>query len=522
MVSPMYHINNSTTVKSSNKRVVCFTMLLALLCASSKFCQTTGVLISFAEMIALLYQFFVKRSLYGYLTTYITVVITCMDIPVFAYGLGRNLYSFYNMPLIRGYHTILFACLPLLTVFSPGGFRLFKQKLRKYNALRKSFYFLTGMYIWGVVSFAFSFAINDYSFLNKIVFFSRIWRKNFLNYTLVFALILAFSYLLVTKEEDVVSIKNYLYDSLAGVAYAAIISFLLNWKGDYSEGTTLLLTQATFFVIFLVLFPYYEDKSWIKCTLLTGITILVMMRKASGFAGKWYLTVGLVFAVWVLQTMIIKRTVSMKRIIFVFMGDAVALISILIFLKIINGDSFGGLASTKLMQASMLFKGIGSKGWYKALPASPKVRIDEFVNVLIEFMNKPYYFILGKGFSGAIKHYTTATNWNLVGSTFSKNEISNRLYAFMHETPMTLFLMSGLIGMLFIMNEVWFAVKNWKKSVWIIIGIVWFMFFFNAGGYASVYFGLFAWVVGKIDCARDSGLRNGNDEMCSIFKKKKR
>ncbi len=498
-----YKSRNLIINKNGSNSTVWITMLLAIMCASAKYYPVIGIVITIVEMVMLLYQFFIRKNLYGYLITYITVVMTCMDNPIFAYGDdGGNLYSFCNMPLIRGYHTIIFACLPLIIVLSKGNIQGFKVKLREYSALRRTLTFLLIIYIWGIFSFLFSFFINDNFFGRKVSFYFWVWRKNFFNYTSIFALIISFSYLLVTQKDSINKIKNYLYYSLIGIAYAAFISFVLNWSGDYSNGTTLLLTQATFYIAFILLFPYYEDKSWIKCILIFGFSVFVMMEKASGFAGKWYLTLGFIIIVFGMKSICIKRKTSKKKIMMAILGVSVIGVGISVFLKIIAEEYSGSLAQTKLIQASMLFKGIGKEGWYEILPASPKMRIDEFINITQEYIDKPYYLLLGKGFSGTIEHHTTTMNWDVVGSTFSQTEISNGLYAFMHETPVMLFLMAGILGMCFIINEIIFLVKNWKKSVWVIIGIVWFMLFFNAGGFVSIYLGLYAWIIGKIDCKK--------------------
>jgi len=498
-------INRKSSKEEHNNQVVCLTAMLALACACTKYYPMLGVPITLAEMFLLLYAFFVKKNLYEYLAIYLTVTITCMDNTIFAFGdEGGILYSFVNMPVIRGYHTMLFACLPLLMVLYRGNFLIFKKKLREVPALRKSISCLSVIFIWGIISFGFSFLIDDNFFRQKLEFYFSIWRQNFLNYVTVYVLIIAYSYLLIMEDNAINKMKAYLYKSLIGIGIAIVFSYIFGWSGDYAEGTTLLLTQASFYVMFLLLFPYYENKSWLRCILLSGSTILVMLQKASGMAGKWYLVLFGIIVIWLMQTIRFRKKMLRREVLINSTGvivGGVGVFAVLSFISNVFANYQGGLAQKKLIQASLLLKGFGTKQWYEVLPASPKIRIDQFINIFLEYCHKPYYAILGKGFSGAIQHYTDTTDWNVVGSTFSEIEITNGLYAFMHEPPFMLFLMAGFFGLYFIIAEVGFAVKNFRKSIWVVIGIVWLGLFFSSGAFCSFYLGLIAWVIGKIECS---------------------
>lgn len=499
-------IDRNLLKKTYNSKMVYLTAVLALACAATKYYPMLGVIITLIEILILLYVFFVKKDLYEYLTFYLTVTMTCMDNAVLVYGdEGGTLYSFVNMPIIRGYHTLIFACLPLLIVLYRGNFVSFRKKLRTFPALRKAIRCLSIIFIWGIVSFGFSYLIDDNLFRQKLGFYFSIWRKNFLNYATIYVLIIACSFLLVVEDSAINKLKDYLYKSLIGIGIAIVFSYIFGWSGDYAEGTTLLLTQASFYVMFLLLFPYYENKSWLGCVLLAASTILIMLQKASGMAGKWYLVLFGIAAVWIAQTIRFNKKMPRRKVFINGIGVIIGVsgvFAVLNFISNVFNNYRGGLAQKKLIQASLLLKGFGTKEWYEVLPASPKIRIDQFVNIFLEYCYKPYYAFLGKGFSGAIQHYTDTTNWDVVGSTFSEMEITNGLYAFMHEPPFMLFLMAGFFGLYFIIFEIWFGIKNWKNSVWVVIGIVWIGLFMSSGAFISLYFGLIAWVIGKVECKR--------------------
>ncbi len=125
---------------------------------------------------------------------------------------------------------------------------------------------------------------------------------------------------------------------------------------------------------------------------------------------------------------------------------------------------------------------------------SPKVRITEFLNILIEFVNKPYGFLIGKGILGSVKDYMGDIKMFNLG-VYSYDEFVIQSYYSMHESVNIFFLSNGLFGLAFLFKYAKMFLRFMRNNPWIVIGSLWFLLLW---GYSTTraYLGLSCFILG--------------------------
>ena len=168
----------------------------------------------------------------------------------------------------------------------------------------------------------------------------------------------------------------------------------------------------------------------------------------------------------------------------------VAVTSILPMLMITSDDN---LITSKALEAFSLID-FTSGDYLSNIPDSPKNRIDEFVNIFIEYTNKSTFSIFGKGFGG-----TTRDHENLFGSFlasyYTDDEYLYNAFNFMHESINNTFLKFGFTGLFLFMMILFRILKSKDMNPFLAIGFVWLVFFY---GYTNslATFGISALLLG--------------------------
>lgn len=460
-------------------------------CASvvGSFSPVAGIIISLSEVFFLIFVI-IAKGLKSYLVSLLAILCTCLDTPLFVFGESeRVLYSFTNLPIIHGYHLLIFSFIPLLWVLL--NFKVFRLKLKQNNALKKTLAFTTLIYVVSILMFVLSLAINENEVWKYSDYYLTLFRKQFFIYSTIFFLIIDFTYVLLFDEKSIAEIKRVIFNILAGVGCASIISVVVGWRSGFED--CLLLTLCAFFSVFIILFSYYNMSNTLVCYLIGTLSSIAIIIAPTALGGKWWLVVFLVIMIVAIKIVSFHKYRVAARV----LGIIGAITGVVIVISGKLEQIIGHHASYKLSQAIDLVLNIGKKDYI--IQSSPGFRIEEFVNIALEYFHKPLLFLFGKGFGGTVeKQYWGINNWNLNGSTFSDIEIKMGHYANMHETVNVLFLIAGLIGLLFIFYETCFFIKNYKKNVYCVIGFVWFIFFFMSS-YFSLVIGVASFTVAKIE-----------------------
>lgn len=145
------------------------------------------------------------------------------------------------------------------------------------------------------------------------------------------------------------------------------------------------------------------------------------------------------------------------------------------------------LVEWKLRQATALLA--FGKGWLNNLPGSPRVRIEEFVNIFIEFTRKPWFIFTGKGILGTVKDYSglwgTMTGSTRLGA-FLEAEWNYGLFYGMHEIT-NLILPYGLMGITYAWKPLKYSFRNYRHSVYLIFGMYWLLLYYGFSFILNVF-----------------------------------
>jgi hypothetical protein len=377
-----------------------------------------------------------------------------------------SLYSVSNLPFLGflGYFGLIL--LAFIRFFKSRKNRLKINNVDLFKLLKFSAYIIfSGILMAGVV---FSFNDNSIPFDSVIFFF----KNDFGKYFTISATIILYILQICSDHHFHFQLKQYLSTIIVAIVLAAPISVLSGYNGFYGDSETILMPLTFFFSTCTILFLFDDEYKKYKvyffvCAL---IAIYIQFFHSNSLGGKSWLV--LIFIAYFLFAKQFKMT---------FKISFIAMLLILLSgISITNNgavDSEASLLDKKLSEA-MSMLAFTSANYYENMSDSPKARVDEFINVLDEFKEKPILSIFGKGFGGSVKDHN-----NLFGSFkasyFSDREYSNNSFVFLHESINVIFLKFGWFGLFLFFTLVLKISKNELSNPWLSIGFVWFIFFFG-------------------------------------------
>lgn len=480
-------------------------VLLEILCAMTSFSTIMALCMGVIQIIVLLYIIIVQRRIEQYIKTFLLFCSTCLDVEAFVYGnMERKLYYFGSLPVLRGYHMVLLLLLPCLMILGGSGFCTFKIKLAKYRNTRFSFTFLIFMFFMGILNIIPLLIVDDNEILSHIGIYIVFFRRNVLKYLTVILLFFILTYCFLMKESFEEEFRRFAWELLLGTGFSVLIIALLGWSANIGENGNmfLLLTQCSFFIVFLLVMPFYEGiRNGSLCFIVSLAAIAAMLSYPSGFSGKWWLTLGGVGVLWFIQSLRLWKGKLLLRI----FGLCTISIGIVFIIKEVGSFIGRGYSGSKLEQAIRVLD-ISDSSWYEMLPNSPKFRIDELISVIVEYKEKPLFFLFGKGYAGTTNNHFGTLDWQMP-SAFSEAERHIGYYINLHEALNCILLISGFLGIIFLVREILFFCKHMLSNYWCVVGIIWFLFFYSSN-YVSLYWGLSCWVYAKIYVDMKTELRS--------------
>ena len=462
-------------------------MILALLCALGKYAPALAVTIALAEVLVLLIVPLIRRDVVLYYMLFIVFAGTALSHPTFIYNDNTvSLYTFVQLPFVQSTHVPVLLVLPLLIVFGRRGVSFYLKELSEHKTLRATLRFTFLIFILGIFFAYVSRWCNDNGLRDLYDLWYFLTERHILLYFNLMMLAVGLSLCFLTSPKLMREFENYLLVFLFAIAGATILSVLFGWSADYMENTTLLLSQAAIFGVFLIVYPLYGNKPKsvkISALVLGVASTFAMLFKSSELAGKWW-----IYVFCTLLVLLFKMFFSKKRVLKIA-ALAVALGAVGGVVLFLNVDFDLGLSETKMHQVFGVLN-IFDPHWYSSLPTSPKVRIDELVNVVIEYVKKPYFALFGKGFAATVTKHWGETDWSIHSvNVFTDLELKYQVFGLMHETVNCLTNMFGLFGISFILYEAWFFIRRFKDSFPCLIGFMWFIFFFTTT-YSAMFIGL--------------------------------
>jgi hypothetical protein len=294
-------------------------------------------------------------------------------------------------------------------------------------------------------------------------------------------------YLVISSDIVKREIESTFAEILFSYGIVGTLTVLLGWHGYYgvNEAIMLMPLASSLCPVLIILPSFYNvKKPYLYYIVSIGFTFESLFY-SSLMGSKFYL-------VPLLGILVAIVTSFRKGKIKIFLVTTIIILIIAIssadIMNLISASSFGNWKFTQFLNTFTFSAGRGGlDSWYRNIDASPRFRVDEFVNIFIEYMNKPWFALFGKGNAGTITHTWGTTNWQNVNGAFSEAQISSGIYMNVHESANVLFLRHGLTGLYFFVFTVWNLLKRLFKSPWTLGGLIWFIFFW--GVYVSWWIG---------------------------------
>ena len=318
-----------------------------------------------------------------------------------------------------------------------------KKKNVECDKLKRWLYVLL---VTGLLSIVVGMIVNDNGIMNR-GYYPKVAMSQLVGFLTLFFVIL--TTISITKsEDDTRIIKKNCERLLIIVSITILVSvFIFGMTGVNSDEKIMMAPLSISFTPMLIAFFFYKDCNYKYLALICGILIFI----ASFFLGtmigsKWYIILIAALA----ETAILATGAKSFGNVLIVGILSIILLSIFAepLLNLICNDYIGW----KLSQTLNLFNFVGGSGgdWYGGLDHSTLYRLDEPNNIIIEYINKPWFALFGKGFGGTTLHYTDILSWELDPGAFSDAQRKMGAYSEMHETIAVILLRHGLIGVLFI------------------------------------------------------------------------
>lgn len=411
---------------------------------------------------------------------YLAFVAITLENDIFIYGDKADSsslrFSFLNLPLLHVYLFQLLALIYFYKAYTDAKLNHFiiPEPIAKFKK------WVTILFISGTITIVFAMFFNDNGIMNWN-YYPKEAIIQVLGYITKISMILAAAYI-VCDERWRKKYERYLMLVLAAIAIICTITTLLGYHGYYGDSEIMLSTVAIAYTPLLIIFANRNVDCPNKAiVLLSGIIIIIASLSLPNCIGsKWYMIILAAIAGWIILFAKVKSIWKVGGVVIVglflltfFSEPLISLIS--------GGNEF---AEWKLQQAVKTMNILGqnsAQDWYEDMDNSPLYRFDELHNTFIEYTEKPWYAVFGKGLGGTIRHHTNLLFWESGHGTFSESQIKMGAYHTMHETLAVLFLQHGIAGVCFFIWMIVMLIKRLYKTPWAMIGLVWIIFYWSYG-----------------------------------------
>lgn len=391
----------------------------------------------------------------------------------------NTLVNFLYFPYL-GVYPLFFTNLIFFTIFWVFDRNNLTNIFKRFKIIKKLSMWLWILSFTAILSTLITILLNDNNINNLSWYYSKLYTEIFKYFMIFFIVQNTIAVLLKYNFSD--QLTRIFFSIFVSSILGSFLSVLSGYHGYYSYlDNVLLLSLFSFFSVLIILFAnHVKSKIDRVISFFLGVSMFVLMLfYSSPLGGKWFFVLLLLLIVFILKFI---SKLSYSKILF---GVFFLITSFLVFVFLnefrLNNDFFT-LKFDQFIETISIFR----PNWFQELSDSPKFRIDEFINITIEYINKPIYVIFGKGLSGSINYHTGILNWSARGS-FPLNQSQSNTFIDMHESLNILYLKNGLLGIIFFLHISYISVRNIKKNPFVAIGFVWFVFFF--GVYNSLLIG---------------------------------
>ena len=453
--------------------------------------RVVGTVIVITETIVLLFMA-LKRKIHIFISLCVVFISNCMEFSSFV---GND--TFYNIKSIRiggmnigAWMLVILAFVCCLKPIKIGKVKIEQDGLYKYGIG------LIKMNAVAAIVGLILIAVNDNNISGIRNTGSEFIACIYSSLLIPATMLLGVVYVITYEKEYVDHLYLVLQATLLANAIQLIVSFAFKIYGYYG-GVYTLLSSTLYFVLPLSLLIVNNERFIFKKTTIIVSLIGIILSLAFNASGKLVLTVGLSILFIVFKLLKGKKSIY-KVLAIVFVITSIIFIPIVVNYLLQNSVLF----KSKYTQALSLFQ-FNEGNWLNNLSESPRSRVEEFRDVFIEFANKPWLVLTGKGYLGSIVDHTgyfstLTSNKGL----FSDEEWRNGTYYNLHELVVNI-LMFGIMGVVYSISLLRYSLKNISKNTLLIMGIYWFFLLYGYSFTLSCY-GVLAFYIGLLHIPESS------------------
>ena len=423
---------------------------------------------------AIVYYYLIKRKSFEAFIYYVLFSSVSFEMDAFIFGLEAPSfvrYSFFNIPGMYDWAYNLTTLVFFVRVYE------FNKDFNG-NDIRVLFQWLKILLISGSISIAIGVCLND----NNVVD-SGLYPKLAISTIMRFSFMFMFFYICVVFVQDM-KVRDKLYTSakqiLLAVAVSSLVGLFLGYRGVYGGWSSDLIPSPMMFAYTPCLMLFYKKEyPYSYIYLFAAIAVIIASFSNPVMVGsKWYLIIAGTLFAFIYSAMNIQswKYGVLLLLVLLYLVPAFGMGISLLFKE----DEFTTWKFMQAFGALNIFSYSDFESWFNSLDDSAQFRLDELLNISIEYLNKPLYLIFGKGLGGTTLHYTNFENLDwLAEASFSKEQREHGFFFQMHETMCVIYLRHGLLGIAFIFVVVKMLFRRLNQNPWAMIGLLWFAFFWG-------------------------------------------
>lgn len=419
--------------------------------------------------IAVLLYVFSRGSITLYLALYLIFMSLCVE-----FGAIVGTEDFYNLKNIRiaGLNLGIWLLLPVWITFIKKQAQTRKIK-SEYPILWKFICLFGAMNAMAAVMGLLMKVMNDNG-VGAMGTIMSVYLADAYSYLfLPVSLMIGICIILTCEKDKLPLIECAIKAALFASVFQLFCSYIFNVKGVVYGYDSLLSSASNVFMPFLVLFMQHS-RTRVQKILIAVISFsgtYLGIRYSS--SGKFLITLFICLALLFFTE---KKGARTKLVIFF----AIVIMGIFFAFIISKISRINGILSIKLSQTVGLLK-FWDKDWLTHMGMSPRIRIEEMYNVIMEYMHKPVYFLTGKGYGGTARDYggyILSIPETARGGTFSEVEYLHNAFYSLHEFTKPL-LVFGLMEIILAGRLIALTIRQIKNNLWLLIGTYWYLLFYG-------------------------------------------
>ena len=437
------------------------------------------------EIAILIFCFF--KNIKYYLFLYILFICNCLE---FSTAVGSD--SFYGLKNFRVFGVNLGAIL-MLPLIIVGFLNIFKIRNIENSTKNRFVSILLIINTIAAITGVFLIVVNNnnitHSFDNVFsLFFGKMYEMLFIPLSLGLTIPL-----FIRDKKFKAQFSLILEATLLASVFQIITSVVFKQYGTYSTIDTLQMSLISVFVPFLMLLSL--DKEFCcfpkMCFIFSIIgSVLTVFYNPSG---KMIIIFALSFFIFIVQ--MVRKGNGFKKVFASVLLVCVLLSLPFVYSYMMNSALFGHKIGEVLSIINIF-----SDEWLSNMSLSPRIRVEEFRAIFVEYEKMPFLAVFGKGYLGSITDVNGFFYQSLSSTDgfVSNAEWASGVFYNLHEGA-SILLMYGLFGLGFIMYTFIKLIKQYVKSMspYTLIGALWFLLFYGYSftlgifGFSCIIYGLY-------------------------------